>query len=91
MLKTVTLPGGYTITMDAQRVEALRRAIAGVRLGAAYDYENVDGSVSRGTFEGFKALNTKFRKENGEEFLAPVVDMGDGSFFTEYLTEVRSK
>jgi hypothetical protein len=88
-MKTVTMPDGCTLTFaDDRRADALKRAIANVKPSVLYDYENVDGSITRGTFEGYEGLNAKFRRTNGQEFLVPISDMGDGSFFTEYLKQV---
>jgi hypothetical protein len=36
-------------------------------------------------------LNALFvRADTAEDYLAPIVDMGDGSLFTGYLTEVKT-
>jgi hypothetical protein len=56
--------------------------------GGTYVYEEAGGLGVTGTFIGFDGLTLKFRKVDGTMFEVPVVDMGDGSLVTEYLTNV---
>jgi hypothetical protein len=56
--------------------------------GGSYEYESISGTTMTGTYIGYEGLNLRFRKADGTTFAAPVIDMGDGSLVTEYLTHV---
>ena len=56
--------------------------------GGAYEYESFDGTKITGTYIGFEGLNLKFSKADGTTFVTPVIDMGDGSLVTDYLTKI---
>jgi hypothetical protein len=56
--------------------------------GGSYEYKSVDGTKMTGTYIGYEGLNLKFCKADGTTFMTPVIDMGDGSLVTEYLTRV---
>ena len=58
------------------------------RPGGTYVYEEAGGTKVTATYMGFERLNLKFRKADGTTFMTPVIDMGDGSLITEYLTKV---
>lgn len=94
MLVTVTLHDDYFITTEERKAKRLIADFGRLGLnniGNTYEYEQVDGTRVTGTFLGFDGLNVKFRKDDGTTFLAPVIDMGDGSLVTEYLTRVRGR
>jgi hypothetical protein len=57
--------------------------------GGSYEYISSDGARVTGTYIGYDGLNLKFRKADGIAFAVPVVDMGDGSLVTEYLTKIN--
>ncbi|MGB7986404.1 MAG: hypothetical protein WCF54_14655 [Terracidiphilus sp.] len=56
--------------------------------GGAYEYVSADGTKLTGTYIGFEGLSLKFCKADGTTFVTPVIDMGDGSLVTKYLTKV---
>jgi len=56
--------------------------------GGTYVYEEAGGSKVTGTYIGYEGLNLTFRRDDGAMFAVPVIDMGDGSLATKYLTKV---
>jgi len=88
--KTIMLPGGATVTTEARKAERLMRKLKALKLmtpnNNEYNYEFVNGTIGTGTFVGWQKLNLRFRRKDGTDFLVPVVDMGDGSLCTEYIS-----
>jgi hypothetical protein len=81
-----------TLTMDAAKCYRFQQAVNRLDRNAVYQYEEGSGSKVLVRFIGFLGLNAAFLRVNKnnealstEEYLAPSVDMGDGSLFTEWL------
>jgi hypothetical protein len=94
IVKTITLPGGATITTDSDKATRFIREIAKLSLTpkskTEYVYEFVDGSVAVCTFVAWENLNLIVRRvDDGTEFRIPSIDMGDGSLCTDYLKLLR--
>lgn len=80
----------------------LKAAMHEMEPGVTYLYEEANGNMRRVRFAGFDGLNAAFytMDENdnvkadlkgdgsGGIFFAPVIDMSDGSLFTEYIHEM---
>lgn len=58
--------------------------------GGTYLYEEAGGSKVTGIYIGYEGLNLTFRRDDGAMFAVPVIDLGDGSLATEYLTKLGS-
>jgi hypothetical protein len=89
-MRTITLPGGGTITTDNDKAARLKHELAQLSLNpnskTTYEYEFVDGTVAACTFVDWENLNLILRRvDDGMEFRIPAIDMGDGSLFTDYL------
>jgi hypothetical protein len=89
MLTTLEIHDGYKFTMDSSRAKQLKLALGSIVLGKTYTYETVEGNLVEGAFDGYEGLNIRLRLADGAKYLAPIVDMGDGSFCTEYMREVK--
>jgi len=94
-MRTITLPGGATITTDSDKATRFLREIAKLNLNpksnTQYSYEFVDGRVVVCTFVAWENLNIILRRiDDGTEFRIPSIDMGDGSLCTDYLKLLRS-
>jgi hypothetical protein len=94
-MKTITLPGGATITTDDATTTRFKRELLRLNLkrnsDTKYTYEFVDGSVAECTFVDWENLNLILRRvDSGAEFRVPSIDMGDGSLCTDYLKLLRS-
>jgi hypothetical protein len=89
MMTTVEIGDGYYITLDANKARGLKAELAKLVPGRAYTYEEASGKKVVVTYVGPDCLNLKFKLSNGSDYFAPVMDMGDGSLVTEYLTPVK--
>lgn len=92
-MRTITLPGGATITTDREKATRFIREIAKLSLNpkskTQYTYEFVDGTVAVCTFVAWENLNIVLRRVgDGTEFRIPSIDMGDGSLCTDYLKRI---
>jgi hypothetical protein len=83
-----------TLTMAGAKCHRFQRAVAGIDRRVVYQYEEASGKKVLVRFLGFLGLNAAFQLVNrqGEvaskgTYLAPSVDMGDGSLFTDWLQE----
>jgi hypothetical protein len=93
-MRTITLPGGGTITTDDEAKAArLKRELAQLNLkrksDSQYTYEFVDGTIATCTFVDWENLNLILRRtDTAIEFRIPVIDMGDGSLCSDYLKKI---
>jgi len=104
-VKLVQRPGHRPATLMIARGKAyrLKAAMMALEANTTYLYEQADGSKIMVQFCGlFDGLNAPFYQVNqkGEPwdnpaskqqgiYFAPVVDMGDGSLFTDHLTKLE--
>lgn len=87
-MKTVTLQDGATLSFaDHAKANELVAGLARLNKGSEYLYEEATGKKVRVKYIGTANLNAVF-SSSGKEYLAPITDMGDGSFFFEYLTAI---
>ena len=88
-MKTVTLQDSATLSFaDHAKANELVAGLARLAKGSEYLYEEASGKKVRVKYVGTANLNAVFQLVDGKEYLAPITDMGDGSFFFEYLTAI---
>jgi hypothetical protein len=82
-----TVQGEGSLTVLPDKARRLGKEVSRLSADVDYLYEDVRGNKVPVRFVGFQNLNALFtRTDTGEDYLAPILDMGDGSLFTNYLT-----
>ena len=78
-----TVQGEGSLTILPDKARRLGKEVSRLFTDVDYHYEDARGKKVPARFKGFQNPNALFtRTDTVEDYLAPILDMGDGSMFT---------